>query len=94
MQTQVTDSTPLAALTVGQLKQILSSQRELTPPQPPQPEKKNYVYGLAGIEKLFGVSHATAQTYKNTWLKPAVTQNGRKLIIDADKALELFNSKW
>ncbi|RGU34490.1 DUF3853 family protein, partial [Alistipes indistinctus] len=41
--------------------------------------------------KLFGVSHATAQRYKDTFLKPAVRQNGRKIVVDVAKALELFD---
>ena len=50
-----------------------------------------HVYGLRGIETLFGVSHKTAQMYKDTFLAPAVKQNGRKIVVDADLALELFN---
>ncbi|MFI3270205.1 MAG: DUF3853 family protein [Rikenellaceae bacterium] len=52
---------------------------------------RNYVFGLSGIRQLFGVCHTTAQRYKNTFLAPAVRQNGRKLIIDVEMALELFN---
>ena len=48
------------------------------------------VYGLKGIEDLFHVSHKTAQKYKDGFLKPAVKQNGRKIITDADYAMELF----
>ena len=53
----------------------------------------NYVYGLRGIQQLFGVSHKTAQEYKDTFLRPAVMQNGRKIVVDADLAMELFNKK-
>jgi hypothetical protein len=49
-----------------------------------------YVKGLRGIRDLFGVSHATAQKYKNTWLAPAVTQQGRILLTDTEMALKLF----
>ena len=49
-----------------------------------------HVYGLKGIEELFHVSHKTAQKYKDSFLKPAVRQNGRKIITDADYAMELF----
>ena len=54
---------------------------------------KRYVYGIRGIRELFNVSHVTAQRYKQTWLQPAVTQRGRKIITDVDKAMELFNNK-
>jgi len=32
------------------------------------------------------------ETY-DTIIKDAISQNGRKIIVDADKALELFNAK-
>ena len=49
------------------------------------------VYGLKGIQDLFHVSHKTAQKYKDGILRPAVRQNGRKIITDADYAMELFS---
>lgn len=52
---------------------------------------RRYVYGLRGIRELFGVCHATAQRYKDTFLRPAIIQRGKKIQIDADKAIELFN---
>ncbi len=52
---------------------------------------QGYVFGLKGIRELFGVSHATAQHYKDTFLQPAVKQNGRKIVVDVAKALELFD---
>ena len=54
---------------------------------------KRYVYGLKGIQELFNVCHATAQKYKDGILKDAVSQSGRKIVVDVDKALELFNSR-
>lgn len=87
----INDSTPIALLTVGQLKELLNLDRQ------PEPVVSSYekriVYGLAGIRKLFNVSHATAFRYKETILKDAVSQRGRKIIVDADKAMELFNAK-
>ena len=49
-----------------------------------------FVNGLKGIRELFGVSHVTAQKYKNTWLAPAVTQQGKILLTDTVMALKLF----
>lgn len=49
-----------------------------------------YVYGLQGICDLFGVCKTTAMLYKNTFLAPAVSQRGRTIVVDADKALQLF----
>lgn len=80
---------PLAALTIGQFKDLM---REFTSTPAPKPDaEKRYVYGIKGIEELFSVSHATAQHYKDTILQPAVIQNGRKIMIDVDLAVELFH---
>ena len=54
-------------------------------------ESKEYVYGLRGIRDLFNVSHATAQRYKDTFLKDAIIQRGRKIMVDVQKAFELYN---
>lgn len=59
--------------------------------QAPRKTGKNYVYGLRGIRDLFNVSHVTAQKYKDTFLKPAVMQRGRKIVVDADMAIELYD---
>lgn len=48
------------------------------------------MYGLKGICELFGVKKTTASRYKNGILKDAVTQNGRKIMIDTKKALQLY----
>jgi hypothetical protein len=48
-----------------------------------------YVYGLKGIMELFGVSNMTAQRYKKGIIKAAVSQYGRKIVTNADLALEL-----
>lgn len=56
--------------------------------------EKRVVYGLAGISELLGISNVTALKYKRTILKDAVSQQGArcKIVVDADKAVELFNS--
>lgn len=54
---------------------------------------KRLVYGIKGIQELFNVSHPTAQRYKDGIIKDAVFQSGRKIVVDVDKALELFNSR-
>ena len=52
---------------------------------------KNYVYGLRGIQDLFQCSHTQAQRYKDGLLKPAIIQSGRKIMVDVDTAVMLFN---
>ncbi len=93
---QITDNTPVTMLTAGQLRDFLG----LSAPtvanntqQQPQQETR-LVYGLAGIQRLFNVSHVTAQRYKNTFLAPAVSQQGRKIIVDAEKAIRLFQDHY
>jgi len=87
----VTEQTPLSFLTVGQFMELLNTGKQNAPVAIQESEKR-YVYGLRGICQLFNVSHATAQRYKDTIIKDAVLQQGRKIIVDADKAMELFNN--
>lgn len=92
MQT-ITENTPVAMLTAGQLRDFLGLSEPRRTQQPVQQEQqgKRLVYGLAGIQELFNVSHLTAQRYKNTFLAGAVSQQGRKIVVDAEKALQLFS---
>lgn len=90
----ITNETPVTFLTVGQLKEILRTDQNQTIAQIEQSKPKNYVYGLRGVMKLFNCSQPTAQKIKNGIIKDAVSQHGRKIIVDADLAMELFkNSK-
>lgn len=92
MYTNITGETPIAALTVSQFQELLNQGKTPEPaPVSRADYSQGYVYGLKGIRQLFGVSHATAQRYKDTFLKPAVKQNGRKIVVDKAKALELFD---
>lgn len=55
---------------------------------------KRYVYGLRGIAESFGCSLPTANRIKQSGrIDKAVTQIGRKIIVDADLALELAERK-
>ena len=51
------------------------------------------VFGLKGIQELLGCSHKTAQYYKDHVIQEAVRQNGRKIVTDAELALQLFNQR-
>ena len=56
--------------------------------------EKRYVYGLTGIAHLFGCSLPTANRIKQSGkINHAITQIGRKIIVDADLALELAGRK-
>jgi len=56
---------------------------------------KNYVYGIKGIASLLGCSTSSVTRIKKSGiLDKAIIQNGRKIIVDSELALELYdNSK-
>ena len=71
----------------------ISTNRELTKASSSK-EEKRYVYGLAGIARLFGCSLPTANRIKQSGkINRAITQIGRKIIVDVDLALELAGRK-
>lgn len=60
--------------------------------QEPVKAEKNYVYGIAGIAHIFGCSIPTASRIKRSGIiDGAISQVGRKITIDVEKALELAN---
>lgn len=66
------------------------------PPLIPVPDnsQKRYVYGISGIANLFGCSKPTANRIKKSGkIDRAITQLGRKIIVDAELALELAGKK-
>jgi hypothetical protein len=55
---------------------------------------KKFVYGIRGIAQLFGCSMPTANRIKKSGkIDKAITQIGRKIIVDAELALELAGRK-
>lgn len=55
---------------------------------------KKQVYGIVGIARLFGCSIPTANRIKQSGkIDKAITQIGRKIIVDAELALELAGRK-
>lgn len=88
----IKSDTPLMMLTVSQFQTLVAScladkQEQIV--QEPIPVKR-YVYGLKGICDLFGCAHSTAQHLKNKVITEAVSQYGRKIVVDVDLALKLF----
>ena len=60
----------------------------------PAKEQRRFIYGLSGLARLFGCSLSTANRIKQSGkIDRAITQIGRKIIIDADLALELAGRK-
>lgn len=85
---EIENSRQVASLTVGELSHVLDTLLE-------EREKRRrgsgYAYGLKGIQKLFMVSHCTAQLYRNTFLRPAVRKIGSRLVIDVEEARRLYD---
>ncbi len=77
----ITPQTPLCNLTV---KEFLEISKNLN-------SENMYEYGLKGLAKILGCSVSKASKIKSSGiLDEAIIQNGRKIIIDSEKALELF----
>lgn len=82
---------PLWQLTVGEFLELIKTE---FPKEISQQNEKKLAYGIKGIAEIFGCSTATAQRIKNTGrIDKAISQVGRKLIIDSEKALELYKLK-
>ena len=88
---------PLWQMTGEELMYLLSSslQRENDVPTPiAETSQKRYEYGIRGIAKIFGCSIPTANRIKKSGqINAAITQVGRKIIVDADHALQLAQGK-
>ena len=75
------------------LTQSGSSHQE-TNPKVMDVSSSKYVYGLKGISDLFGCSIPTANRIKKSGkIDKAIKQIGRKIIVNAELALELAGQK-
>jgi hypothetical protein len=88
-------NTPVWQLTTGELLDFLSDY--ISPEQPAKTTSNyndKYVYGIAGIAKLLGVSKTMVCAYrKKGWIEPAIKQMGRKIVCNAQIALDLFGKQ-
>lgn len=85
-------NTPIWQLTVDQFMALLKSSQPANTSKDADGEThpKRYVHGISGIKSLFNCSYPTAHKLKETIIKPAVHQQGKVIIVDADLAIELF----
>lgn len=89
---KIDPNTRIIDLTVGQLMELLESVQGATEHAPEQ--ERRLVYGIAGIAQIFNCSIATANRIKKSGkINKAISQRGRLIVVDANKALELFNNK-
>lgn len=85
-------NTRIIDLTVGELMELLGKERTVTVDH--TQSEKRFVYGIAGIARLFNCSMATANRIKKSGvIDPAITQYGRMITVDADMALDLLKLK-
>ena len=83
---------PLFQCTLGDFKAILSEVlRDNELESLTAPPQKQYVYGLAGLMKLFGCSISTAERIKQSGvIDQAISQTGDIIVVDAELALDLL----
>ncbi|KUY31437.1 DUF3853 family protein [Elizabethkingia ursingii] len=76
--------TPLWQIIVGEFLELQSKNKA----------DKRYEYGLKGIAKIFGCSVSHENRIKGSGIiDDAIIQNGNIIIIETEKALQLFGEK-
>ena len=96
----------LVQMTLDELLEAMKERFPVLGTQPVEPEPKpeeekkdgptfqgRLLYGIKGIEDFFRVSHRTAHEWKESWLKPAVKQRGRKIVTYEEYAMMLFSKQ-
>lgn len=87
---------PIWQLTIGEFVELIDSRISKKEEEVSVSDVSNekYVHGLAGLAKILGCSKNHAGKLKSSGIfDDAIIQNGRKIIIDSEKALELFKDK-
>lgn len=84
---EITRETRLIDMTAGELLDYLASNTK-------EPSKTNerFVYGYEGVANLFNCSKSHAWKLIHGKIAGACMQSGKKIVVDVEKALELFNS--
>lgn len=87
-------NTPIWQLTVGEFLELQEKNGKQTKESKDTTVlSKKIIYGIKGLAELLNCSTTTAQKIKNSGvIDKAVTQFGKKLIIDADLVLKLLKS--
>lgn len=82
---------PICMMTGEEFTLLLNNTQKVTAKVPAEvaPEKHNE-YGIAGLAKVFGCSIPTANRIKKSGvIDAAISQVGRKIVVDADMAIAL-----
>lgn len=89
-KTMIDPNTRIIDLTVADLMEIIGKEATVTTDNS-QTIERRLVYGIAGIAQIFNCSMTTANRIKQSGkIDKAITQYGRKIVVDADLALELI----
>ena len=85
---------PVAMMTGEELRYLLESSRGTeTSDSTQMVQPKRMFFGIEGIAQIFGCSVPTANRIKKSGvINDAITQVGRKIIIDGDMALALVKA--
>lgn len=83
---------PVWQLSVRELLDILNMPKnEVEKTVPTLSKEIEYVYGISGLARILGCSKTHAQKLKSKGVfDKAIIQNGRKIIINKELALQLF----
>ena len=84
-------NTRIIDLTVGELVDLIrETTAAVASSTMPEQKPRNLEYGIAGIARIFNCSMATANRIKASGkIEDAITQTGRIIVIDVDRALQL-----
>lgn len=84
-------NTRIIDLTVGELVDLIrETTAAVASSTKPEQKSRNLEYGIAGIARIFNCSMATANRIKASGkIDDAITQTGRIIVIDVDRALQL-----
>ena len=90
----INGDTPIWQLTVAEFREIMSeSNQKQTTPEPVKTDNE-CAYGISGLAELIGASKTTAQKLKSSGtINEAITQVGRKIIVNKKIALQIINTK-
>lgn len=92
---QISENTRVIDLTIGELMgYIKKSLPEIAAKDGDSGNEHRLEFGLQGIATIFNCSISTANRIKASGrIDAAISQVGRKMVIDAEKALELMKRK-
>lgn len=89
---RIDNSTRLIDLTVGEFRSLISS--AIPPAKEEPPKEKKLVYGYDGIAGLLKCSRTAVYRLKSSGkIDSAIMQDGRKIIADAEKLLDIMKLK-